>query len=81
MMGARRGVERGNNEGKEVMARLEHARLGNVMTYGLMNDGMFGRGKISLYVWLYNGGELVIKYSASRIIEKCKRSDLVDESL
>jgi hypothetical protein len=67
MMGARRGVERGNNKGKEVMARLEHARLGNVMTYGLMNDGMFGRGKISLYVWLYNGGELVIKYSFAHI--------------
>jgi len=64
MMGARRGVERGIDEGKEMMARLGHARLGNVTTYGLMNDGMFGRGKIPLYVWLYNGGELVVKYSA-----------------
>lgn len=42
MMGARRGVERGNKEGKEMMVGLGHARLGNVMTYGLMNDGMFG---------------------------------------
>ena len=32
------------------------ARLGNVMTYGLMNDEMCARGKILLYVWLYNGG-------------------------
>jgi hypothetical protein len=41
MMGARRGVERGNKEGKEMMARLRHAELGNVTTYGLMNDRMF----------------------------------------
>ena len=67
-----------------MMAGLGHARLGNVMTYGLMNDGMFGR-KISLYVRLYNGGELVIKYSAcfTHITHhrKCHRSDLVGESI
>jgi hypothetical protein len=45
MMGARQGVERGNKEGKEMMAGLGHARPGNVMTYGLMNGGIFGREK------------------------------------
>jgi hypothetical protein len=55
MMGARRGVERGNKERKEMIAGLGHTGLGNVMTYGLMNDGMFGREKIPFCVWLYNG--------------------------
>lgn len=55
MMEARRGVERGNKEGKEMMAGLGHAGLRNVMTYGLMNDGIFGREKIPFCVWLYNG--------------------------
>jgi len=42
------------------MAGLGHARLGNVMTYGLMNDGMFGPEKIPFCVWLIMD-ELVIK--------------------
>ena len=46
-----------------MMAGLGHARLGNVMTYGLMNDGIFGREKIPFCVWLIMD-ELVIKYSA-----------------
>ena len=55
MMGARRGVERGNKKGKEMMARLRHAGLGNVMTYGLMNDRMFRQERIPFCDWLYNG--------------------------
>lgn len=69
MMGARRGVERGNKEE-------------NVMTYGLMNDGMFGREKIPFCVWLIMN-ELVIKYSAYFLHithhRNAKRPDLVDE--
>jgi hypothetical protein len=55
MMGARRGVERGNKEGKKMMAGLRYARLGNVMTYGFMNNGMVWAGKDNHFVWLYNG--------------------------
>jgi hypothetical protein len=69
-------------KGKEMMARLGHAGLGNVMTYGLMNDGIFGREKIPFCVWLIMD-ELVIKYSACFTPithhRNAKRSDLVDE--
>jgi hypothetical protein len=57
------------------MAGLGHARPGNVMTYGLMNDGMFGRGKISLYVRLYNGGRVGYQILCLLCIIEMQRSD------